>query len=725
MKEEINGDIQVVCRFRPLNSKELQVSDSLCADILADDKTVSISQENGSPLLFTLDYIFRPSTSQEEVYRISAKSIVEAVLEGFNGTVLAYGQTSSGKTFTMTGSISDDPTYAGIIPRMIENVFDYICLADKNLEFTVKVGYCEIYMEKVKDLLDPSKKNLKVHEDKLKGVYIGDLSENYVNTESEVSELMKFGSDNREIGYTEMNAVSSRSHAIFIVNISQTNIKNYSTKTGKLYLVDLAGSEKIAKTGAIGKRLEEAKTINKSLAVLGQVIMSLTDGKSSHIPYRDSKLTRILQDSLGGNSKTSLITTCSPSIFNLEETISTLRFGVRAKSIKNKPKVNKEHTIPELKLMLAKAQQEIEAKNLKISLLQQELSHSGGQIVELYTEPHEIGIKFDDLQEEIETLKSKLEEETKTSAHLRNSLIQQENLSQEVALDNASMINELKSCYEEVLLSRTDIQEKIERIEELTNTNELLDTHIKEFNLKIVRLEQVVTEREIEIAKLKNLMHFGKEHSCSNENQDQSNLKIDLIIEKERVSSLNKQIRLLEASFEEMAKRKSPDLLLIQQNLKQQAELAESFKWIQERQSLNKDLQNRINKVIELELELDDSKENFRCFEQKVSQGEKNLIKRNEYLEKSIEYLTNLYYQILNEKSSLSVQNQVLQNKVSRINERIALLEEQINKQRDYSRFEDRSFAEDIAKLNNTRLSRTSQPQGNIRKPIKGGTKCT
>lgn len=725
MKEEINGDIQVVCRFRPLNSKELQVSDSLCADILADDKTVSISQENGSPLLFTLDYIFRPSTSQEEVYRISAKSIVEAVLEGFNGTVLAYGQTSSGKTFTMTGSISDDPTYAGIIPRMIENVFDYICLADKNLEFTVKVGYCEIYMEKVKDLLDPSKKNLKVHEDKLKGVYIGDLSENYVNTESEVSELMKFGSDNREIGYTEMNAVSSRSHAIFIVNISQTNIKNYSTKTGKLYLVDLAGSEKIAKTGAIGKRLEEAKTINKSLAVLGQVIMSLTDGKSSHIPYRDSKLTRILQDSLGGNSKTSLITTCSPSIFNLEETISTLRFGVRAKSIKNKPKVNKEHTIPELKLMLAKAQQEIEAKNLKISLLQQELSHSGGQIVELYTEPHEIGIKFDDLQEEIETLKSKLEEETKTSAHLRNSLIQQENLSQEVALDNASMINELKSCYEEVLLSRTDIQEKIERIEELTNTNELLDTHIKESNLKIVRLEQVVTEREIEIAKLKNLMHFGKEHSCSNENQDQSNLKIDLIIEKERVSSLNKQIRLLEASFEEMAKRKSPDLLLIQQNLKQQAELAESFKWIQERQSLNKDLQNRINKVIELELELDDSKENFRCFEQKVSQGEKNLIKRNEYLEKSIEYLTNLYYQILNEKSSLSVQNQVLQNKVSRINERIALLEEQINKQRDYSRFEDRSFAEDIAKLNNTRLSRTSQPQGNIRKPIKGGTKCT
>ena len=166
-----------------------------------------------------------------------------------------------------------------------------------------------------------------------------------------------------------MNKQSSRSHSIFIMTITQKNNLDFSTKTGKLYLVDLAGCEKVGKTGAKGQTLDEAKTINKSLAALGLVINSLTDGKSAHIPYRDSKLTRVLQESLGGNSKTCLIITCSPSIFNEAETIGTLRFGKRAKQIKNKAKINKEVSIGELKQMLDKMEKTLDERNKQIKNL--------------------------------------------------------------------------------------------------------------------------------------------------------------------------------------------------------------------------------------------------------------------------------------------------------------------------------------------------------------------
>lgn len=190
----------------------------------------------------------------------------------------------------------------------------------------------------------------------------------------EVYELMRIGSSNREVGYTNMNAGSSRSHSIFSITIQQNSKLDFSSKTGKLYLVDLAGSEKVGKTGAEGKRLDEAKNINKSLSALGKVIFALTDKKSSHVPYRDSKLTRVLQDSLGGNAKTSLIITCSPSAFNEAETISTLRFGIRAKAIKNKPKVNKELTVAELKLLVSKAEVELARKNRRVAVLEKTLA---------------------------------------------------------------------------------------------------------------------------------------------------------------------------------------------------------------------------------------------------------------------------------------------------------------------------------------------------------------
>lgn len=189
---------------------------------------------------------------------------------------------------------------------------------------------------------------------------------------------MRFGSSNRAVTATNMNAESSRSHSLFVLTLIMTNNEDQSMKTGKLYLVDLAGSEKISKTGAVGQTLEEAKNINQSLSTLGKVIVALTDKKIQHIPYRESKLTRILSESLGGNSKTCLIITCSPHPFNEQETLSTLRFGARARNIKNTPKVNREYSIPELKKLLAKAEENVAQCETKIKALTQQIVSLGG-----------------------------------------------------------------------------------------------------------------------------------------------------------------------------------------------------------------------------------------------------------------------------------------------------------------------------------------------------------
>lgn len=271
------------------------------------------------------------------------------------------------------GADIDDLEQRGIIPRIIEQMFDSILRSPGNIEYTVRVSYMEIYMERIRDLLVPQNDNLPVHEEKSRGVYVKGLLEIYVSSVQEVYEVMRRGGAARATAATNMNQESSRSHSIFVVTITQKNVETGSAKSGQLFLVDLAGSEKVGKTGATGQTLEEAKKINKSLSALGMVINSLTDGKSTHIPYRDSKLTRILQESLGGNSRTTLIINCSPSSFNDLETLSTLKFGVRAKAIKNKAKINAELSPMELKNLLKKAQTQTTTYETYISSLEGEV----------------------------------------------------------------------------------------------------------------------------------------------------------------------------------------------------------------------------------------------------------------------------------------------------------------------------------------------------------------
>jgi kinesin family protein 5 len=313
------------------------------------------------------------SSQQADIFDFSIRSTVEDVMNGYNGTVFAYGQTGAGKSYTMMGDM-DDGDKKGIIPRITEQIFDSILVhGSAQIEYTVGISYLEIYMERIRDLLNPVMDNLPINEGP-KGPYVKGLREIYVNTVDEVYTAMHLGQRSRVTASTNMNLESSRSHSIFLVTINQKDVNTGSQKSGMLYLVDLAGSEKVGKTGASGQTLEEAKKINKSLSALGMVINALTDGKSTHVPYRDSKLTRILQESLGGNSRTTLIINCSPSSYNDAETVSTLRFGMRAKTIKNKAKINAELSPAELKRQLKIAQNQTMTFEKYIASLDSELS---------------------------------------------------------------------------------------------------------------------------------------------------------------------------------------------------------------------------------------------------------------------------------------------------------------------------------------------------------------
>ena len=323
---------------------------------------------------FTFDSVYDARNSQREIYEQTALPIVRAAIEGYNGTVFCYGQTGTGKTHTMEGSL-DPVSERGIIPNAFDTVFADIDATDSsNKTFLVRASFLEIYNENVRDLLAKDQTQIcQLKETSDRGVYVNGLTTFVVKSSAEMRKILEVGKKNRSVGATAMNADSSRSHSIFTVTVetSETNpgepASEARIKVGKLNLVDLAGSERQSKTHAVGDRLKEATKINLSLSALGNVISALVDGKSTHIPYRDSKLTRLLQDSLGGNTKTVMIANVGPADYNFDETMSTLRYANRAKNIKNKPKINEDAK----DTMLREFQEEIQR-------LKQQIEQGGG-----------------------------------------------------------------------------------------------------------------------------------------------------------------------------------------------------------------------------------------------------------------------------------------------------------------------------------------------------------
>ncbi|XP_014843061.1 PREDICTED: kinesin-like protein KIF3A isoform X1 [Poecilia mexicana] len=347
-KPEVSDNVKVVVRCRPLNQKEKMMAykPAVIVDEIRGTITVNkLETPHEPPKTFTFDTVFGPDSKQLDVYNLTARPIIDSVLEGYNGTIFAYGQTGTGKTFTMEG-VRAVPELRGIIPNSFAHIFGHIAKAEGDTRFLVRVSYLEIYNEEVRDLLGKDQlQRLEVKERPDVGVYIKDLSGYVVNNADDMDRIMTLGHKNRSVGATNMNEHSSRSHAIFTITIecSEKGVDgNQHVRMGKLHLVDLAGSERQGKTGATGQRLKEATKINLSLSTLGNVISALVDGKSTHVPYRNSKLTRLLQDSLGGNSKTMMCANIGPADYNYDETISTLRYANRAKNIKNKARINED-----------------------------------------------------------------------------------------------------------------------------------------------------------------------------------------------------------------------------------------------------------------------------------------------------------------------------------------------------------------------------------------------
>ena len=349
-KDKDNECVSVVVRCRPMNRKEKDESRGNIIAVDLPNRQVSISNPNEpseQPKSFTYDGAYDEHTQQRNFYEESCFGIVESVLEGFNGTIFAYGQTGCGKSFTMQGP-PGGPDMRGVIPNSFSHIFDSV-KASTEVQYLIRCSYLEIYNEEIKDLLgnqkDPTKCDIK--EDPQKGVFVKGLTDVVVDTEDQLMAMLEKGISFRTVAATQMNAESSRSHSIFTVVVEMSSIDKDSGKemlrAGKLNLVDLAGSERQKKTGASGALLKEGAKINLSLSALGNVISALSEGgKGKHIPYRDSKLTRMLQDSLGGNTKTLMVAAISPADYNYEETMSTLRYANRAKNIKNKPKINED-----------------------------------------------------------------------------------------------------------------------------------------------------------------------------------------------------------------------------------------------------------------------------------------------------------------------------------------------------------------------------------------------
>ncbi|XP_063779292.1 kinesin-like protein KIF13A isoform X4 [Pseudophryne corroboree] len=405
-----DSKVKVAVRVRPMNRREMDLNTKCIVEMEGNQTVLQPPPANSKqgdnrkpPKVFAFDYCFwsmdETNTSkyagQEVVFKCLGEGILDNAFQGYNACIFAYGQTGSGKSFSMMGS-ADQP---GLIPRLCCALFLRATEEENDSQtFKVEVSYMEIYNEKVRDLLDPkgSRQSLKVREHNVLGPYVDGLSQLAVTKFEDIESLMSEGNKSRTVAATNMNEESSRSHAVFSIIVTQTLYDHQSGNSGervsKVSLVDLAGSERVSKTGAAGERLKEGSNINKSLTTLGLVISSLADqaagkGKNKFVPYRDSVLTWLLKDNLGGNSKTAMIATISPAADNYEETLSTLRYADRAKRIVNHAVVNEDpnaRVIRELREEVEKLKEQLsQAESMKAPELKEKLEESEKLIREL------------------------------------------------------------------------------------------------------------------------------------------------------------------------------------------------------------------------------------------------------------------------------------------------------------------------------------------------------
>ncbi|KAL4002681.1 Kinesin motor domain family protein [Acanthocheilonema viteae] len=462
-------NVRVMVRCRPLNHMECEQGHKKIVSVDSVNNSVFVTNPNNGqepPRIFTFDAVFGEDSDQFSVYNIAARHIVDNVLKGYNGTILAYGQTGTGKTFTMLGN----NTCPGIIPNSFAHIFDHISKCQQDKTFLVRVSYLEIYNEEIRDLLAKNPVHgLEIKERPDIGVYVKDLSSVTVSGADHMERIMKFGNNYRSTGATKMNIDSSRSHALFTITIecSEKIGDRCHITQGKLQLVDLAGSERQAKSGTSGDRLKEAARINLSLSSLGNVISALVDLKTIHIPYRNSKLTRLLQDSLGGNSKTVMFANIGPASYNYDETVSTLRYANRAKNIQNVVRINEDPK----DALLRKFQLEIE--HLKRLLEKEESNESEEDVGESdwhkgqKQSRNRYNDHIEELKKTIEIKRNELQKE-KGLADEERELLAAELRAKEEELaqahkDHDLLVNKLKQIEKKLIVGGENMLEKAEK----------------------------------------------------------------------------------------------------------------------------------------------------------------------------------------------------------------------------------------------------------------------
>lgn len=611
-------NIQVFVRCRPLNPHERRS----VVDVVPNKNEVKVldrtkaAQETKD---FYFDQVFDAETAQRDVYKSVVRPLIDQVLLGFNCTVFAYGQTGTGKTYTMEGNRSeeemnweDDP-HSGVIPRAISQLFD--TLKDHDSEFTVRVSFLELYNEDTYDLLSPidDTTKLKIFDDAQKkgSVIVGGLEEIIVQSKAEIYDILKRGSAKRQTAATLLNACSSRSHTIFsvTVHIREGSIEEEELlKIGKLNLVDLAGSENIGRSGAQDKRAREAGNINQSLLTLGRVITALVE-KRPHIPYRESKLTRLLQDSLGGKTKTSIIATISPAMADLEDTLSTLDYASRAKKITNKPEMNQRLTkkalLREYTQEIERLRRDLQATREKNGIYIEEENYKDmcKQLSSGNTAIQEKEERLDMLQAENDKIRKLFEEFTlqyeKTKVELNKA---------KESCDRQKKMIQLQKEIEKKLTHQAE--ELIQVAETATNDNYLLhgkkdriENILKENRASIDRYHPEIRE---DITKYESLVDMYSKEFNSLTLEFQSRIKEEI----ERASSIVDQVN---KNNEELAKKlidqssnlkKSTDDLKKQsQSLSQQAKHYESLakECTVQAKSLQLQIQSRLSLADDLE----------------------------------------------------------------------------------------------------------------------------
>ena len=612
--------INVFCRFRPPSELELEHTSNNCITILSP-KQLLVRKDNNLDIQqdYTFDGLFLPQTPLDQIYTRTTKQIIENVLMGFNGAIICYGQTGTGKTYTMNE----------ITPLAVNQIFNGIGASDKDNEiFKIEVSIIEIYKEQVNDVLDSKKTNLNLIENKLKrkNLTIENLTTVSVNTENELNDIIYKGTIKRNTNSTTMREYTAKSHNIIIITIYRYyKDKNY-LRTGTLYLCDLEGSEKITKMNPVeGESIEEQKLVNKSLSALASVVQSLSIKNDTifHVPYRDSKLTRILAECLGGSAYTTLILTCTQNEYNLSETRNTLLFGERAKKIRNKPVINIELNAdknPIIKEILNKRNEE--ENNMD------ERAKKTAEFKRMYEN------EINQLKGQIKQLKENQNMDLNVIQELKENINLLENDKQNLKITKEKLLikeNELKDMNKKI----KDLKKKCEKDDELIENLKNEGNRLKKENdgIKYLEMEkegymQQVEEKENEI---KNL-----EENIREKEQNIRKLNSELDEKKTGIKSFQIKMEKMEKDFNNQINNKDLIIKELENNIENEKNEKKKQKKIV--QELNDNLIEANNKINNYENKIKEQNRNMKINNNELEELKNeiiNLKKKIENLEKS------------------------------------------------------------------------------------------